>query len=392
MAEDNVLSQRIKELYNAFFVRDWSPLMGAILIAFFAVLMEAWYRPWGIVGGLRNWADWFFYLIGLYEDEPPHVLWFSSSVMNIGFIAGAFISALMSRNFAFRIPPTLEIIKGFVAGILMGIGASLAMGCNIGGFYVAIQNLAANGLLMFIGLIFGTMLGLKYLIWEMNHFFPSGGREIGPPRNAEPYIGVLCIVALFVAAYMYMGSDMDDAELMAGYLLIGSALGFTMHRSRLCMVNGLREPFMTGDAKMGKAVMLSIILGAIGVAILKYQGLRAEELYVTPTFGLGALLGGFIFGAAMVVAGGCGSGSLWRVGEGQLKLWIVAITFGLTNSIVRHLFAEYDVIEEGYLGKAIYLPDYLGYGGTLFLITAIMIIWYIIIDWNEETNKMVFEI
>ncbi len=65
--------------------------------------------------------------------------------------------------------------------------------------------------------------------------------------------------------------------------------------------------------------------------------------------------------------------------------------FGLSNSIVRHLFAEYDIIEEGYLGKAVFLPDYLGYGGALFLITAIMVIWYVIIDWNEDSNKLVLE-
>jgi len=43
------------------------------------------------------------------------------------------------------------------------------------------------------------------------------------------------------------------------------------------------------------------------------------------------------------------------------------------------------------LGKAVYLPEYLGYGGALFLIAAIMLIWYVIIDWNEESNRMVIE-
>jgi len=70
---------------------------------------------------------------------------------------------------------------------------------------------------------------------------------------------------------------------------------------------------------------------------------------------------------------------------------VVAITFGLSNSIVRHLFAEYDIIEEGYLGKAVFLPDYLGYGGALFLITFLLMLWYVIIDWNEDSNKLVLE-
>ncbi len=69
----------------------------------------------------------------------------------------------------------------------------------------------------------------------------------------------------------------------------------------------------------------------------------------------------------------------------------MAIVFALTNSVIRYYFSEYDVIEEGYLGKAVFLPEYLGYGGALFLITLIMVVWYVIIDWNEESNKLVIE-
>jgi hypothetical protein len=65
--------------------------------------------------------------------------------------------------------------------------------------------------------------------------------------------------------------------------------------------------------------------------------------------------------------------------------------FALTNSVIRYYFSEYDVIEEGYLGKAVYLPEYLGYGGALFLIAGIMLLWYVIIDWNEDSNRLVIE-
>ena len=42
--------------------------------------------------------------------------------------------------------------------------------------------------------------------------------------------------------------------------------------------------------------------------------------YVRGTFGWGGVVGGFIFGLGAMFAGGCGSGTLWRVGEGQVKL------------------------------------------------------------------------
>ncbi len=384
-------SGKVKEVYSDFFKKTWSPMTGGILLALLAIFMFAWHRPWGIVGGIRNWADWLFYSIGLFDlDEPPaHPLFYSSSVMDLGLLAGAWISAVIAREFAFRVPPMLEIYKGAIAGVLMGFGSTLAYGCNVGGFYSAIQNLAANGFAMMIGLIIGVVIGLKYIYWEMEHFMPG---PAGPTflSKLPPILGFIALAGLIYAAYAYAGSDIDDADLMPGYLLIGAGIGFVFHRSRLCMVNGFREPFMTGEAAMGKAVAISVILGTIGIAIMKFMELRAEELYVVPAFWWGALVGGVIFGAAMVVAGGCGSGSLWRVAEGQVKLWVVILTFALSNSLFRYWFEENDWMEK--LGKPIFLPDYLGYGGSIFLVIVAMLIWYIVIDWNEESNKLVLEI
>lgn len=380
--------ERLVGVYESVFKRTWSPMTGGIILAILAIYMEAWQRPWGIVGGLRNWGDWVFYMVGLFDKKPPHILFYSSSVMNLGLLAGAWVSAIIAREFAFRVPPMLEIWKGFFAGILMGVGSTLAYGCNVGGFYSAVQNLAANGFAMMVGLIAGVIVGLKYLYWEMEHFTPgpAGPTFLG---NIPPVIGFIGLVGLIVAAYAYTYSNVEDASLMAGYLLIGAGIGFVFHRSRLCMVNAFREPFMTGEAAMGKAIAVSITLGAIGIAILKYAGLRDTSLFVVSSFWWGSLLGGFIFGTGMVVAGGCGSGSLWRVAEGQIKLWVVMITFALTNSLMRHWFGENHWMSK--LGKAVYLPDTFGYGGSIFLVIAAMLVWYIVIDWNEESNKLVIE-
>ncbi len=299
--------EAISRSWRRFACTNWSPLMGGVMLAFFAVLLETYYRPWGIVGGLRNWADWFFYSIGLYEDAPDyHPLWSSTaSVMNIGYLWGAAISAFLAREFALRFPPFIEYVKAIVSGALMGLGAAMAMGCNVGGFYVAIHNLAANGLAMMVGLIFGVIVGIKYLYWELEHFPSAGGFEVGFFKKIGPFVGFLLLIGLIVATYGYFNSERaEDPEVLGGILIIAAGIGYIIHRSRFCMVNGFREPFMTGEASVGKAMMVSVVLGAIGVAILKFQEIRPEMMYVTPTFGVGALLGGFIFGAAMVVAGG----------------------------------------------------------------------------------------
>ena len=52
-------------------------------------------------------------------------------------LLGGLTAALLSREFAIRVPPAGELIKGALGGLLMGAGAVLAFGCNIGGFFSA---------------------------------------------------------------------------------------------------------------------------------------------------------------------------------------------------------------------------------------------------------------
>jgi len=39
------------------------------------------------------------------------------------------------------------------------------------------------------------------------------------------------------------------------------------------------------------------------------------------------------------------------------------------------------------LGRAFFLPDVFGWGGSLLLIAGILLLWYLLVTWNEETNK-----
>ena len=45
--------------------------------------------------------------------------------------------------------------------------------------------------------------------------------------------------------------------------------------------------------------------------------------------------------------------------------------------------------QAGKLGKYIFLPDVMGYGYTLLLIGFAMALWYVIVTWNEDANKLI---
>ncbi|MBW1636687.1 MAG: YeeE/YedE family protein [Deltaproteobacteria bacterium] len=411
MSEESIFKNKAKELFSLFCEKEWNPYITGVIVAFFSVMIMAWWRPWGAVGAIRSWGDWIMYggasifgsesgIFGFYDEAPRSIFVNSGSVIGLGFVAGAFISACLGKDFALRIPPYREMVKAVIAGILMGIGATLAGGCNVGGFYNAIGNLAANGFTMMIGLVFGVILGLKCLYLEMEYItWGEGGSKTFSFSPRTVYImGAVCIVALIAAAYSYAANEESDyIASLSGILLIAAALGYAMQRGRWCMVQGFREPHMTGDCTLAKSVMLSIVIVAIGAAVLKYavpmraegEAVLAPLNYVRGTFGWGSLVGGFVFGLGAMFAGGCGSGTLWRVGEGQVKLMIVVPFFGIVSSIMTAWFRDNDFEADGVLGSYVYLPDTLGYGLTLLIVAVVMAGWYLLVTWNEESNKLI---
>jgi uncharacterized membrane protein YedE/YeeE len=439
MSEESVFGNKVKGLYKNLCQDEWSATTVGIIIGLFSILIMAWWRPWGAVGAIRNWGDWMLYGVGVFDTMPKSVLISSGSVIGIGFIGGAFLSANLGGQFAFRIPPVLEMCKAVVAGILMGIGATLAGGCNVGGFYNAIGNLSAHGFTMWLGLIVGAILGLKYIYWEMEHISWGGGgaKTIEFPKAFQGLLGLVAILALIWGAYTYSGSDDGYVASLGGLILISAVLGYSMQRGRWCMIQGFREPHMTGDCTMAKSVALSICIVAIGACVLKYSvperlssipytfasvveaiededaGIDMESLledidgietlqesipvldpvnYVRGTFGWGGVVGGIIFAFGAMLAGGCGTGTLWRVGEGQIKLWIVVPFFAISNSLMTAWFKAGNVEGSGKLGAKVFMPDtFLGFGGTLILIFVVMGAWYLTVDWNEDTDKLVVD-
>jgi len=440
-------SEKAKGLFKTLCQDEWNPTVTGIIVALLSILIMAWWRPWGAVGAVRNWGNWILYGIGMINQAPRGPLVDSGSVIGIGFVAGAFISACLGNQFSFKFPPPWEYIKAIFAGILMGIGAALAGGCNIGGMYNAIGNLAANGFAMWVGLIIGAIIGLKYIYWEMEHITigTTGGKNVELPYALKILFGIAAIAALVWGAYYYSGSSNGYVASLSGILVISAGLGYTMQRGRYCVAQAFREPHMTGDATLAKSVALSILIVAIGAAVLKcpvpqrssavavrstvgdaISDLDIDEVsdqdladtledisdatdqamvgaqrvlnpayYVRGTFGWGALVGGIIFGVGMLLAGGCGTGTLWRMGEGQMKLWIACVFFGVSNAIMGNWFKAIHMEGTGplhvgsKLGKHIYLPDVLGYGGTLLLVAVVMGLWYLIVSWNEDSNKFI---
>jgi len=376
-------------LYGALFARPWLVWGSAVMIATLNVFLFAFDRPWTASDGLRNWGDWVLTGVGLVRRPdllPPWL--YSGSVLNIGVIVGGTIAALLSREFAIRVPVRAELAKGGAGGFLMGIGAVLAFGCNIGGFFSATSALSLSGLGMMLGLGAGAFLGIRYLIWEVAHrpqWSRGGGRiylQAGAASTTrQPWAGVvvLGLVAGVLVLFTRAGYGPQGV-----FLLFGAAFGVVFQRSRFCLVRAFREPFMTGDAEHTRAAALALAVSTLGFAILKFTDLKDKSEWVFPAAGVGSLAGGLAFGVGMTLAGGCGAGSLWRAGEGQVKLWVAVACFALGASLARLIAAQTGLLQK--LGAAVFLPNSLGWGGAIAFVVAIAVAWAMLSTWNEETH------
>jgi uncharacterized membrane protein YedE/YeeE len=408
MSSGNGWVAGFKADYEKIFVEEWSHYLGAILLIMIILAMMVNGTVWGVFGGVRYWGDQINGFLGLAPLLGIHVpeegpLTHRMSLMNIMLLIGAFTAALMSRQFLISRPPKLEYVWAALGGTLMGVGAALAGGCTTGGFFNPVVHSSPAGWTMFFGLLIGVVIGLKFLLWTLENI--SWGMKAPPTINTPsglvkifPWIGFAILLGIVMWTYEWYTSPDRVWASRAVIVILGFAIGFVMHRARLCFARAFREPFMTAEGDMTKAVILALAIG-IPIASFLFQKNVIDPFTAIPaSFWIGSLVGGVIFGVGMIFAGGCASGSLWRMGEGHVKLWVAMLFFAWMGSTASALFkragltsadpyseADYEVTA---LGFQAYWPNMLdGWGLTLLVSGGLLLAWYAFVRYNESTEK-----
>ncbi|KAF0118951.1 MAG: hypothetical protein FD149_338 [Rhodospirillaceae bacterium] len=85
-----------------------------------------------------------------------------TSVMDFGLLLGAFLAAAAAGTFrpSLRIPP-LSLAAAVIGGLLMGYGARLSFGCNIGAFFSGVASTSLHGWLWITMAVGGTWVGIR---------------------------------------------------------------------------------------------------------------------------------------------------------------------------------------------------------------------------------------
>jgi uncharacterized membrane protein YedE/YeeE len=145
---------------------EWTPIISGILLGVLGIFTKYFsslppiYRNFGLstVDGITNIA----------QSIVTFQLFNWAGFFMIGLIGGSFLSSINIKEFEVIIPTRKDVFQFFGGGFLLGIGAMMAGGCNIGHIFSGIPELGISSFFAMIFIIFGNWIGsyLQYIKWK----------------------------------------------------------------------------------------------------------------------------------------------------------------------------------------------------------------------------------
>ena len=158
----------------------WTLVAGAVGLAVVnvATLLIAG-RPWGVTAAFALWGAKFLMAIGVDVASWPYwqpaaraadlhasVLRDVTSVMNLGIMLGALAAAALAGRFGpvWRVPAR-SLAAAVVGGLMLGYGARIAYGCNIGAYFSGVSSTSLHGWVWLASAFTGNIIGTRLRPW-----------------------------------------------------------------------------------------------------------------------------------------------------------------------------------------------------------------------------------
>jgi uncharacterized membrane protein YedE/YeeE len=154
---------------------SWPLWVGALLLAGLnALTLYVSGSAWGVTFAFALWGSKILDAVGVdvlswgFWQDPANLAkydagWLAekTSVMDLGIILGALVASAAAGGFVLhrRVPGRLAL-GAVVGGVLMGYGARIAFGCNIGAYFGGIASFSLHGWIWGVMAILGTVAGL----------------------------------------------------------------------------------------------------------------------------------------------------------------------------------------------------------------------------------------
>ena len=218
---------------------------------------------------------------------------------------------------------------------------------------------------------------------------------VSAPARARTFLPVTrnqsagIVAALFIVAFAAWIMSWNFT--IGTFWLIGAALGVIVQRSRLCFAGAFRDLIMSGDGRIMRALLLGLAVSTVGFGLLMSRfvpnpafGVLPPSAHIQPV-GYATIVGGITFGIGMVLAGGCVSGTLWRMGEGYLNSWAAmgGIMVGLWAGLATWgWWFDNDIGQR----STTWFPTDLGMGWSIALTLAVLGALYLAVLWWESRS------
>lgn len=165
--------------YKKFLKNPWTYATGAVIIGLINIAMLASSgSAWGVTTPFSYWGAWIYEALG---GHPESWIYFQQSsnakglaggfinnghsISNVGIVVGALLSTLVASQFKIKkIKSKKQVFGAIIGGILMGYGARIAYGCNIGALFSGTASMSLHGWIYMVFIFAGAFVGSKLLV------------------------------------------------------------------------------------------------------------------------------------------------------------------------------------------------------------------------------------
>src|SRR5690606_2443045 len=159
--------------WKRIFRGSWPLFAAAIVLAVLnAVTLMVRGTPWGITSAFALWgskiaelfgvdvASWGYWQGANAAMLESSIFADSTTILNFGVIIGAFLASAAGGLFKFTKVKVGNFFASVIGGLMMGYGARLAFGCNIGAYFGGIASFSLHGYIWGILALAGTFVAL----------------------------------------------------------------------------------------------------------------------------------------------------------------------------------------------------------------------------------------
>jgi len=196
-------------------------------------------------------------------------------------------------------------------------------------------------------------------------------------RKQDRYFFLALFMAVIIGGFFYLLNPM-----VAVNWFFGIAIGMILQRSKFCMTAAFRDIILFKLGGMAKGLLITIFVSTIGYFAVRKWAL-AHGLSVPGNFdpiGWHTVVGAVLFGAGMVIAGGCASGTLMRMGEGYAMQWLVFAGLILGSVAGSYNYTWWEP------GEAVLLDRVIGLWPAFIAQLLFLCLLYVLVGWWEKRS------